>query len=135
MDLLTLTPELAGSSFLTVGVAFVISRVVLAQQYVWGGCSPFALTIVVRAGKQAGRSVRNPTIAVWANMISAVITAVAIGIPARNKPSANAKIAMFYLGITVEAVATWGVPLFLKQTVYAADEIAERYAALSLIIM
>lgn len=70
-----------------------------------------------------------------ASFVCAVISAVAVAIPATNHSRVAAKLAMFYLGVGIEMFSTWLPPLLWEQSIFPEEDICERYAALSLIIM
>ncbi|ORX37520.1 hypothetical protein BD324DRAFT_608113 [Kockovaella imperatae] len=112
-------------AFVTVVIAFVVSRVLLAIQYahvIW-----------------MGRKVHRPTAHFWITMGSLFLTivtaAVAVGIPARSEGAVVAKLVLLYFGIAIEVVEICSAFILPVRPRVPLHALRERYGSFILIIL
>ncbi|WOO79960.1 uncharacterized protein LOC62_02G003475 [Vanrija pseudolonga] len=116
----------ATDSFVTVGIAYAISRGLLLFQYRY----------VISAGARWKRKVPGARLTSISLGISIILVVVATSLSSSSASIARVKIALFYLGIAVEMATVWFQVVWGVSGPTASDEyVAERYGALSLIIL
>ncbi|KAL1408140.1 hypothetical protein Q8F55_004943 [Vanrija albida] len=114
----------AAESFLTIVLAFAVNRVILFIQYL----------VVIWSGRRAGRPTLGPWMSAAACVLSCALSIVAAAVPVKTNGIKYMKLALFYVGIAVE-VAGMGLQHLVVNTPVPVVEIAERYGALSLVII
>lgn len=115
----------ANHSFLTVVIAYAISRLMLAFQF----------AVSAYMGKKTNRRISGHLTSIAVLLFSGLLSIIAIAIPASSKGRAITKVALFYLGIAVEILGGFA-QLSKRLHAYAnTAKVAERYGAFSLIIL
>ncbi|KAL1409325.1 hypothetical protein Q8F55_003307 [Vanrija albida] len=116
----------AKDSFVTVSIAYAISRGLLLFQYRY----------VISAGARWKRKVPGARLTSLSLTASIALVVTATSLSSSSATVARVKIALFYLGIAVEMTTVWFQVVWGVSGPTASDEyVAERYGALSLIIL
>ncbi|ORY31942.1 hypothetical protein BCR39DRAFT_524717 [Naematelia encephala] len=115
----------ARQSWKTVLIAYIASRVMLAVQY---GVSAFI-------GRRAGRQIATQISRMATLSVSIILTIVAVALPARSSRATSAKIALFYLGLSVEILVGWFQLYRRLATHVNTRQVGARYGAFTLIIL
>ncbi len=129
-----LTPVRAHDSFLTVAVAALTHRVILAGQYAMGACALAWLTIAGFLGHRAGRRTHGIRWQVGSHVVTAVVVAIAIAIPANSQVMALSKIGILFGAMLLNIVVGLAVDLVGWIDTTNGPIIADRYATLTLMI-
>ncbi|WWD22293.1 hypothetical protein CI109_106784 [Kwoniella shandongensis] len=119
------TNRAANDSFTTVLAAYAASRGFLAFQYI----------VCARNGRKYGRTISFQILSIGSLVISVILTIVAVALPAHSHGAVIAKLVLFYLAITVEALAIWSTVRRRVPKHTNTRSVGIRYGALTLIIL
>ncbi|KAL1410541.1 hypothetical protein Q8F55_004554 [Vanrija albida] len=114
----------AVESFTTVGIAFAVTRFILAVQYCFA----------IGPARAVGLPTLPPIASVASQLLSCSLAIVAVVIPASSAVRARVKPAMFYLGIA-EEVIVWATLQMYTRGWTPVDEVTRRYGSFTLIIL